>query len=102
MIVPVFSSSDQTHLPNYLGDKKEWPAYMSVRNMDLSITSTLSNLARILVVLLPVPPKYRFNGHAETTAVKEKQIQDREGVRKVFEFTFRRLNGLFNSGKLGL
>jgi hypothetical protein len=102
MIVPLFGSSDQIHLTNNSGDKKEWPVYLSLRNIDSTIRSTHSNLARILVALLPVPPKYHFKGHGKTTPIKKQQIHNREGLRKIFNLRFRPLNTLFNTGKLML
>jgi hypothetical protein len=76
MIVPLFGSSDQTHLTNYSGDKKERPVYLSLGDIDLMIRSKPSNLASIRLALLPVPPKYHFKGHGNTTAVKEQQIHN--------------------------
>jgi len=101
-IVPVFGSSGQTHLTNDLGAKKEWPVYLSLGNIDSTIRSKPSNLAGILVALLPVPPKYHFKGHGKTPAVKEHHLHNRDVSRKVFELIFRPLDTLFNTGKLML
>jgi len=60
------------------------------------------NLASILVALLPVPPTYHFKGQGKTTALKEQQIPNREGLKKVFELIFRPVDVLFNTGKLML
>ena len=38
-LIPVLVASDQTHLTNYSGDKKLWPVYISIGNID----STLRN-----------------------------------------------------------
>jgi hypothetical protein len=62
-IVPLFGISDQIHHTNYSGTKKEWPVYLSLGNIDSTIRSKPSNLASILVGLLPVPPKYLFKEH---------------------------------------
>jgi len=83
-----------------LGDKKEWPVYLSLGNIDSTIRSKPSNLGSILVALLPIPPKYHFEGRGKTTAVKEQQIHNREILRKVFELIFHPLDTLFNTGKL--
>jgi len=80
----------------------QWPVYLSLRNIDLMIRSKPSNLASILVALLPVPPKHRFKGHGKTSAVKEQQIHNRQVLRKVFELIFCPLDVLFNTGKLML
>jgi hypothetical protein len=66
------------------------------------IRSQPSNLARILVALVSVPPKYHFNGPANTTAVKEPQIHIEEILRKVFVLVFRLLDMLFNTTQLML
>jgi hypothetical protein len=54
----------------------EWPVYLSLGNIDSTIRSKPSNDTSILVALLPVPPKYPFKGHGETTAMKEQQIHN--------------------------
>jgi len=102
MIVPLFGSSDQTHLPNYSGKKIKRPVYLSRGNLDWFIRSNPSNLASVIVALLPIPPKYQFKGHGKTTAVKEQQIHNWEVLRKVFELIFRTLDALINTGKLML
>jgi len=102
MIVPSFGSSNQTHLTNYSGDKKEWPVYLSLRNIDSRIRSQPSNLASIIVALLPITPKYHFITHGKTTTMKELQIHNREVLRKVIELIFHPLDALFNTGKLML
>jgi len=75
---------------------------LSLGNIYSTIRSQTSNLASILVALLPVPPKYHFKGLGTTTGVKEQQIHNREVLRKVFELIFRPLDALFNTGKLML
>jgi len=49
----------------------ELPVYVSLGNIDSTIRSKPSNLASILVALLPVPPKYHFKGHVDATAGKK-------------------------------
>jgi len=71
-----------------LTDKKEWPVYLSLGNIDSTIRSKPLNLASILVALLPIPPKYHFKGHGKTTDVKEQQIHNRKVLRMVFELIF--------------
>jgi hypothetical protein len=72
---------------------------LSPGNNDSTIRSEPSNLASILVALLPVPPKYHFKELGKTTGVKEQQIQNREVLRKNIEIIFRHLDELFNTGK---
>jgi len=90
------------YLTNYSGDKTEWPVYWSLGNTDPTIGSKPSNLASILVALLPVSTKYHFKAQGKTTPMKEQQIQNREVLKKVFELIFRPVDALFNSGKLML
>jgi len=66
------------------------------------IRSKPSNLASILVALLPVPPKNYFKERGKTTALEEQQIHNREILRKVFKLIFRPFDALFNTGKLML
>ena len=66
------------------------------------IRSKPSNLASILVALLPIPLSNHIKGHGKTTTMKEQQIHNREVLRKVFEITFHSLDALFNTGKLML
>jgi hypothetical protein len=49
---------------------------LSLGNIDSIIRLKPSNHASILVALLPVPPKYHFEGHGKTTAMKEQQIHN--------------------------
>jgi len=97
MIVPLFGSSDMTHLANYSGDKNDWPVYLSPGNIDSTIRSKPWNLASILVAHLPVPLKYLFKGQWKITALKERQIHNWEVLRKVFMLMFRPLDTLFNT-----
>jgi len=101
-IVPLFGSSDQTHLTNYSGDKLEWPVYLSLGNVDPVNKSKPSNPASILVSLFAVPPKYHFKGHGKRTAPKERQIHNWEVLRKVFVLIVLPLDALSNTGKLML
>jgi hypothetical protein len=80
----------------------EWPVYLSLRNVNSTNWSKPSNLGIILVALLPVPLKYHVKGHGKTTAVKEQQIHNQQVLINVFEFIFRPLYALFNTGKLML
>ena len=56
-MVPIILTSDETHLTNFSGDKKAWPIYLTIENLPLTIRSKLSQLATVLLALLPVPPK---------------------------------------------
>jgi hypothetical protein len=55
---------------------KEWPVYFSLGIINLTIRSKPSNLASILVALLPIPLKDHFKGHRKTTTMQEQQINN--------------------------
>jgi len=101
-VVPLFGTSNQIHLTHCSGNRKKWPVYFSLGDIDLTITLKPSKLASIRVALLPVPPKYDFQGHGKTIAMKEPQIHPGEVLWKVFELIYRPLNMFFNTGKLML
>jgi len=65
----------------------------------LTIRFKPSNLASILVALLPIPPKYHFKEHGKTTAMKEQQIHNQEVLRKVFKLIFHPLDVLFDTAE---
>src|SRR6266550_6054484 len=98
-IVPVLGSSDQTHLTNYSGDKKEWPVFLSLGNVRSSERMKATRNYSILVALLPVPPKHCFRGPGRSADLKVQQDHNREILRKVFEIIFTPLNNLFEHGK---
>ena len=56
-LVPVLLASDQTHLINFSGDKKLWPVYISIGNIDSTIRNKPTMHAWIPLALLPIPPK---------------------------------------------
>jgi len=51
--------SDGTHLPNFAGDKKEWPVYMTIGNLSSKILQMPSTHSVVMVALLPIPIKNR-------------------------------------------
>lgn len=57
MLVPVLLVLDQTHLTNFSRDKKLWPVYMSIGNINSSVCNKPSMHAWIPIALLPIPPK---------------------------------------------
>jgi len=99
---PLFSSLDQTHLINYLGDTKKWLVDCSLGNIDSTTRSKPSNHASIFVALHSLPLKYHSEGHGKTTAMKEQQIHNCEVSRNVFGLISRPLDTLCNTEKLML
>jgi hypothetical protein len=51
--------SDETHLSNFAGDKKEWPVYMTIGNLSWKIRQMPSTHSVVMVALLPIPIKNR-------------------------------------------
>jgi hypothetical protein len=51
-LVPLTFMSDGTHLSNIAGDKKEWPAYMTIRNLSPKVCQMLLTHSVVMVALL--------------------------------------------------
>jgi len=47
--------SNGTHLPNFAGDKREWPVYMTMGNLSSKIRQMPSMHSIVLGTLLPIP-----------------------------------------------
>jgi len=91
------------HTIHHLGDKKNWPAHLCLRKISMTIRWKRSNHAWIFVALLPIPPKYLFNGHQKTTPTKEEPILNWEVLTTIFEHTFHPLDLRFcNTGRFTL
>lgn len=57
-VIPIICVSDGTHLTNFAGDKKAWPVYLTIANIPSKIRNKPTNMAIILIALLPIPPKF--------------------------------------------
>jgi len=55
------------------------------------------NFADILAALLPVPLKYYLVGHGKTTAAREQQIDNPEGLKNIFHRIFYSLKWVFKT-----
>ncbi|KAF8430328.1 hypothetical protein EV426DRAFT_526517, partial [Tirmania nivea] len=56
-VVPVLLASDQTYLTNFFRDKKLWPLYMSLGNINSIVRNKPTMNAWIPIALLPILPK---------------------------------------------
>jgi len=56
-IVPVMCASDKTHFTNSSGDQHALPLYFTIGNIRNDVRCTPKKHARILVGLIPCPPK---------------------------------------------
>jgi len=72
-LVPLIFMSDRTHLSNFAGDKKEWPLYITIRNLSLKLRQMPSTHIVIMIALLPILiknrniPRIRLNEQRQTT-----------------------------------
>jgi len=57
--VPLSYMSDEPHLSNFAGNKKEWPVYMTIGKLSSKIRQMPSMDSVVMVALLPIPIKYR-------------------------------------------
>ena len=64
-MVPIIGMSDQTHLTNFLGDKKAWPVYITIGNLLSTRRNRPGSMAVLLLALLPVPPKFAQSSSAD-------------------------------------
>ncbi|TGZ78081.1 hypothetical protein EX30DRAFT_300061, partial [Ascodesmis nigricans] len=56
-LLPLIFASDQLVLTTYSGDKKAWPVYMTLGNIDPSVRNLPSNNCYVLIALLPASAK---------------------------------------------
>src|ERR1700761_560487 len=76
--------SDQTHLPNFSGDKKAWLVYITIRNLPSTRRNRPESMAVLLLPLLPVPPKFaQFSGDKLQRQINADTLQG------VFELIFQ-------------
>ena len=54
-LVPLIFMSDGTHLPNFAGDKQEWPVYMTILILASKIRQMPTTHSVIMLTLLPIP-----------------------------------------------
>lgn len=57
--MPILFFSDATHLTNFSGDKKAYPLYMTIGNLNSKCRGSPKQNAIQLIALLPVPPKMK-------------------------------------------
>jgi len=89
-LVPILRTSDKTHLTNFSGDKKLWPVYMSIGNIQSSIPNTFTIYAWIPIALLPIRPK-RVNTIL-AYLVEKQEIQPLQTVHDVIRHLLRSLS----------
>jgi hypothetical protein len=60
-IVPLLCGSDKTQLSDFSSDQTAWLIYLSIGKIHSSIYNNSSNLAQLVLVFFPVPPKLQPN-----------------------------------------
>ena len=94
-MVPIIGLSDQTHLTNFLGDKKAWQVYMTIGNILSQVRNRPVKITVLLLALLPVSPKLT----GESTCVDEAQPQiNGDALRAVFDLVFAPLPQVAQEG----
>jgi len=79
-LVPGIFISDATHLSNFVGDKTEWPVYMTIGKLCSKIHQMPSAHSIVMVALVPIPIK---NHNISQNRMEEKQQTDRQVLNEV-------------------
>jgi len=80
--VPMSFMSDGTHLPNFAGDEKEWPIYVTIGNQSSKIRQMPSMHSVVIVALLPGPSNKR---NSPPRWLNEPQQRNREVRNEVIQ-----------------
>jgi hypothetical protein len=81
-VVPILLFSDSTHLTNFAGDKKAWPIYMSIGNLDSTTRMKPSTQSVVMIALLPQKFKHSAQGPGGRSKQKQGRFND-EIIHKV-------------------
>jgi len=76
--------SDQPHLTNFSYDKKSWPVYITLGNLQSGRRNSPISMAVLLLPLLPIPPKLSKSSKADQ---HQREIND-DTRRALFELIF--------------
>jgi len=94
-VVPIIGLSEQTHLTTFSGDNKALPEYMTIGNILSQTRKSPAQMPILLLVLLPVPPK--FTG--ESARANEAQEQTNEDtLQAVFDLVLAPLQAVAHAG----
>lgn len=94
-LVPIICFSDETHLTNFSGDKKIWPIYMTIGNIRSATRNKPSNLAVVLLGLLPISPAKGTLNRADDATYKKLKG---EALHKALAQIFRPLQAAAKDG----
>jgi len=93
-VVSIIEVAQQTNLTNLFRDKKEWPAYMTIGNLQSKIRKRPGLMEILFRVLLPIPPKLQKSSRAN----KLLRLINADTLRGVFELIFAPWNGPAREG----
>jgi hypothetical protein len=82
-VVTLIFSSDETHLTNFSRDKKAWPVCMTIDNILSKTRNSPSMHANVIIVLLPVPPKFLDNKQKDDALRKRSHQIFREVINLI-------------------
>jgi hypothetical protein len=80
ILVPLILMSDGSHFSNFVGDKKEWPGYMTIGNLSAKIRQMPSTHSVVMVTRIPIPIK---NRNIPWKALDEKRQTNRYVLNEV-------------------
>jgi len=80
--------SDLRNHTNLSGDKKAWPVYMTIGNLQSTIRNRPGSMAILLLGLFPIPLKLAKSSRAD----KLQRLINADTLRGVFELIFGPLN----------
>jgi hypothetical protein len=75
-LVPILLFSDSTHLTNFSGDKKAWPVYMSIGNLNAATRMKPTTRSVVMIALLPQTFKHSAQGPEGRNEKKQSRFND--------------------------
>jgi len=94
--------SDGTHLSNFAGDKKQWPLYMTIRNVSSKISqmASLHRLVMVALVLITIKirniPQKRLDEQRQTNQEVLKEVLRRLLQPLTFKHNPSGMSGYYN------
>jgi hypothetical protein len=98
-LVPLIVMSDGTHLPNFAGNTKEWPAYMTIGNLSTKIHQMPSAHTIVIVAVLPIPKK---NRNIPQMRLNEQRQTHREVLNEVVGYSSLSLSNSIPAPRAGI
>ena len=86
--------SDQTNVTNLSGDKKAWPAYITIGNLPSARRNSPGSMAVQLLALFPIPPKFSKSSKAD----QRQRKFNADTLQDVFKLIFAPLQDVAHAG----